>query len=274
MDPPAPETLMRALEMLNYLGALDDEGNLTTLGSQMSEFPLDPQLCKMIIESPKYSCSNEILTVASMLSVPNCFLRPKEAQKLADEAKGRFSHIDGDHLTLLNVYHAFKQSKESPDWCYENFINHRTMKAAENVRQQLSRIMKRFDLQMISTDFNSKDYYINIRKAIVAGFFMQVAHLERNNSYLTVKDNQSVSLHPSSCLDQKPEWCVYNEFVLTTKNWVRTVTVLKAEWLVEVAPHYYDLQNFPPCEARNALERILMKKNLQNQSKSEKFPKK
>eukprot|EP00850_Spirogloea_muscicola_P021881 SM000266S09826 [mRNA] locus=s266:110340:113616:+ [translate_table: standard] len=110
MDPPAPETLMRALELLNYLGALDDEGNLTKLGELMSEFPLDPQLSKMLVVSPDFNCSNEILSITAMLSVPNCFLRPREAQKAADEAKARFAHIDGDHLTLLNVYHAFKQN--------------------------------------------------------------------------------------------------------------------------------------------------------------------
>lgn len=68
MDPPAPETLMRALELLNYLGALDDDGNLTQLGQMMAEFPLDPPLCKMLIESPRYNCSNEILSIVAMLS--------------------------------------------------------------------------------------------------------------------------------------------------------------------------------------------------------------
>merc|ERR1711968_19058 len=78
MDPPAPETLMRALEMLNYLGALDDEGEMTELGKVMAEFPLDPQLSKMLIVSPDYKCSNEVLTIAAMLSVSNVFMRPKE----------------------------------------------------------------------------------------------------------------------------------------------------------------------------------------------------
>jgi len=68
MDPPAPETLMRALEVLNYLGALDDDGNLTQLGEMMSEFPLDPQMSKMLAISPKYNCSNEILSISAMLS--------------------------------------------------------------------------------------------------------------------------------------------------------------------------------------------------------------
>lgn len=64
----APETLMRALELLNYIGALDDDGEMTDIGSIMAEFPLDPQLSKMLISSCDYNCSNEILSIASMLS--------------------------------------------------------------------------------------------------------------------------------------------------------------------------------------------------------------
>lgn len=256
MDPPAPETLMRALELLNYLSALDDSGNLTDLGAIMAEFPLDPQLAKMLIASTEYDCSNEVLSITAMLSVPQCFVRPNEARKAADEAKLRFAHIDGDHLTLLNVYHAFKQNNEDPQWCHDNFINYRSLKSSDNVRQQLSRIMDRFNMPRRSTEFNSRDYYINIRKTMVAGFFMQVAHLERTGHYLTCKDNQVVQLHPSTCLDHKPEWVLYNEFVLTTKNYIRTVTDIKGEWLMRIAPQYYDMSNFPQCEAKRQLELI------------------
>jgi pre-mRNA-splicing factor ATP-dependent RNA helicase DHX15/PRP43 len=162
---------------------------------------------------------------------------------------------------------------EDPQWCYENFVNYRSLKSADNVRQQLARIMDRFNLKRTSTEFTSKDYYINIRKALVQGFFMQVAHLERTGHYLTIKDNQIVQLHPSTCLDHKPDWVIYNEFVLTTKNYIRTVTDVKrkliavccfnsitfsfyftAEWLLKIAPQYYDLNNFPQCEAKRQLE--------------------
>jgi len=256
MDPPAPETLMRALELLNYLGALDDEGTLTTLGSEMSEFPLDPQLAATLLSSPAYRCSNEVLSIVAMLSVPRIFIRPPEARKAADEAKDRFAHLDGDHLTLLNVYHAYKQHHGDASWCYDNFLAHRSLKAADNVRTQLSRILNRQGKQLLSTDFSDKEYYPNIRKAIVKGFFMQIAHLERTGHYLTVKDNQVVALHPSTCLDDKPEWCVYNEFVLTSKNFIRTCSNVKGEWLVELAPHYYHLENFPECSAKRALQRL------------------
>ncbi|XP_003371332.1 ATP-dependent RNA helicase Dhx8 [Trichinella spiralis] len=267
MDP--PETLMRALEMLNYLGALDDDGELSPLGSIMAEFPLDPQLSKMLIASCDYNCSNEILTITAMLSVPQCFIRPPEARKAADEAKMRYAHIDGDHLTLLNLYHAFKQNHEDVQWCYDNFINYRNIKNADNVRLQLSRIMDRLGLKRKSTEFTSRDYYTNIRKALVSGFFMQVAHLERNGSYLTIKDNQVVQLHPSTVLDHKPEWVLYNEFVLTSKNYIRTVTDVKPEWLLRIAPDYYDMDNFPVCEAKRHLEQI--SRRLQSRQYSEGF---
>jgi HrpA-like RNA helicase len=61
----------------------------------MAEFPLDPQLAKMLVASPEFRCSNEILSIAAMLSVPNVHVRPKEQAKAADEAKARFAHVDG-----------------------------------------------------------------------------------------------------------------------------------------------------------------------------------
>lgn len=260
MDPPAPETLMRALETLNHLGCLSDDGDLTEIGDRAAEFPLDPQLAKMLLESPKHRCSNEMLSIAAMLSVPIVFVRPKEQAKEADEAKGRFSHLDGDHLTLLNVFHAYKQHTtggiDPGSFCYDNYINARSMRSAESVREQLKRTMERLNLEMVSTDFHDKEYYPNIRKCLVAGFFAQVAHLEKTGTYLTVKDNQVVALHPSTCLSHKPEWVLYNEFVLTSKNFIRTVTQVRGEWLLEIAPQYYDLTSFPKSEAKTQLERI------------------
>ncbi|KAI9478307.1 MAG: P-loop containing nucleoside triphosphate hydrolase protein [Benjaminiella poitrasii] len=268
MDPPAPETLMRALELLNYLGALDDDGEMTPTGELMSAFPLDPQLSKMLIESPKYNCSNEILSIAALLSVPQIFVRPNNARKAADEAKAQFAHADGDHLTLLNAYHAYKTNHEDPNWCFDNFMNVRSLKSADNVRAQLRRTMEKYDLDLVSTDFENRSYYTNIRRAIVAGYFMQVAHLERSGHYLTVKDNQIVQLHPSSCLDHKPEWVLYNEFVLTTRNYIRTCIEVKADWLLEIAPSYYDLDNFPNCHGKRQLQQIANRKMRNNEGEN------
>ena len=82
-----------------------------------------------------------------------------------------------------------------------------------------------------------------------------MAHLQKQGHYLTVKDNQVVAIHPSSVLDSKPPWILFEEFVLTTRNFVRTVTAVRLEWLVETAPHYYELENWPEGETKQELER-------------------
>ncbi len=236
MDPPAPETLMRALEELNYLACLDDDGNLTALGKLASEFPLDPTLAVMLISSPEFYCSNEVLSLTALLSVPQVFVRPASARKRADEMKALFAHPDGDHLTMLNVYHAFKgpEAQANPkQWCHDHFVSLRSLQSADNVRQQLKRIMETHEIELVSVPFEDKNYYTNIRRALVAGFFMQVAMKEGSSkTYVTVKDNQNVILHPSTVLQSESDWLLYNEFVLTTKNYIRTVTTVKPEWLM------------------------------------------
>ena len=236
MDPPAPETLMRALEELNYLACLNDDGDLTPLGRLASEFPLDPTLAVMLISSPEFYCSNEVLSLTALLSVPQIFVRPAAARKRADEMKALFAHPDGDHLTMLNVYHAFKspQAQENPkQWCHDHFLSLRALQSADNVRLQLKRIMETQEVELVSVPFEDKNYYTNIRRALVAGFFMQVAKKEGSSkSYKTVKDDQIVLLHPSTVLQTESEWLLYNEFVLTTKNYIRTVTGVKPEWLL------------------------------------------
>eukprot|EP01026_Neomeris_dumetosa_P053779 TRINITY_DN4810_c3_g1_i1.p1 TRINITY_DN4810_c3_g1~~TRINITY_DN4810_c3_g1_i1.p1 ORF type:complete len:124 (+),score=10.52 TRINITY_DN4810_c3_g1_i1:1-372(+) len=121
------------------------------------------------------------------------FIRPRDNQHMADEAKQTYAHVDGDHLTLLNVYHQWKHEGENQQWCYNNFLNARSMKAADNVREQLARICQRQAVTLVSTPIEDRTYYDNIRKAMLAGFFMQVAHLQRSGQYLTVKDNQVVA---------------------------------------------------------------------------------
>lgn len=253
MDPPAPETMMRALEELNYLQCLDDNGDLTALGRLASHFPLDPMLAVLLIGSPKFGCSEEILTIVAMLSVPNVFIRPPTARKEADAAKEEFADSYSDHVTLLNVYNAFEDNGANSKWCREYFLSYRALQSAKNVRRQLMRIMNMNYIDLIS-NLSSKNNEC-IRKALVSGFFMQAAKKKSGaKGYLTVKDNQEVLIHPSTSLQQDSEWLIYNEFVLTSKNYLRTVTAIKPIWLFELASKYYNLENFQKGDVKMSLE--------------------
>ncbi|XP_027145588.1 ATP-dependent RNA helicase DHX8 isoform X2 [Larimichthys crocea] len=236
MDAPPMETLITAMEQLYTLGALDDEGLLTRLGRRMAEFPLEPMLCKMLIMSVHLGCSEEMLTIVSMLSVQNVFYRPKDKQALADQKKAKFHQPEGDHLTLLAVYNSWKNNKFSNPWCYENFIQARSLRRAQDIRKQMLGIMDRHKLDVVSCGAAT----VRVQKAICSGFFRNAARKHPHDGYRTLIDQQVVYLHPSSTLfNRQPEWLVYHELVLTTKEYMREVTTIDPRWLVEFAPAFY-----------------------------------
>ncbi|KAH0487334.1 MAG: uncharacterized protein KVP18_003585 [Porospora cf. gigantea A] len=114
-------------------------------------------------------------------------------------------------------------------------------------------MMTRHGLPRSSSDPDSKDYVVNIRRAILNGFFMQVAFAEKGSIYTTMKDNQTVLLHPSSCLNHTPEFVLYNEFVLTSKNYIRTVTAVRGSWLLD-HPQFFTLDgSFPESKGKRRL---------------------
>nr|KAG5695240.1 hypothetical protein BaRGS_008068 [Batillaria attramentaria] len=236
MDAPPMQTLISAMEQLHALSALDDEGLLTRLGRRMAEFPLEPMLSKMLIMSVHLACSDEILTVVSMLSVQNVFYRPKDKQALADQKKAKFHQPEGDHLTLLSVYNSWKNNKFSSPWCYENFVQIRTLKRAQDVRKQMLGIMDRHKLDVVSCGKNTA----RVQKAICSGFFRNAAKKDPQEGYRTIVDAQVVYIHPSSALfNRQPDWVIYHELVLTTKEYMREVTAIDPKWLVEFAPKFF-----------------------------------
>lgn len=243
MDPPPAETMMRALEQLYALGALNDEGDLTKLGRRMAEFPLDPQLSKCMIMSEFYKCVDQVITICAMLSVGNAiFYRPKEKVVHADNAHRNFMRPGGDHITLLNVYEQWKETNYSAQWCMENFVQVRSMRRAQDIKEQLVELCKRVEIDYHDEALSqvSDDVYSNVRKAVTSGFFYNTAKLQKSGNYRTVKNAQTVHCHPSSSLFEKaPQWVVYHELVLTSKEFMRNMIEIEPEWLLEIAPHYY-----------------------------------
>ncbi|TIA99750.1 hypothetical protein E3P96_02828 [Wallemia ichthyophaga] len=236
MDPPPAQTMITALENLYALSALDDEGLLTRLGRKMADFPMDPSRAKMLIASVDLECSKEILTIVAMLEAQNVFYRPKEKQQQADAKKAKFHQPEGDHLTLLAVYNGWEASRFSNPWCFENFIQARTIKRAADVRKQLVAIMDRYHHEVISCGKN----YNRVRRAITAGFFRHAAKKDPTEGYKTLVEGTPVAIHPSSSLfNRSPEWVIYHELVLTSREYMREIITIEPKWLTEVAPTFF-----------------------------------
>ncbi|KAK7039214.1 hypothetical protein VNI00_010119 [Paramarasmius palmivorus] len=250
LDPPPGETLMRALELLYALGALNDRGELTKLGRRMAEFPVDPMLSKAIISSENYQCTDEVLTIISMLSESgSLFYRPKDKKLHADQARQNFVRAGGDHFTLLNVWEQWADTNYSQQFCYEQFLQFKSLSRARDIRDQLAGLCERVEI-VVQSNPNSNDI-TPIQKAITSGYFYNTgligklaqASLQKSgDSYRTLKTNHTVYIHPSSSLfqHQPPVRSVlYYELVMTSKSYMRQVMEIKPSWLLEVAPHYF-----------------------------------
>ncbi|KAK7306586.1 hypothetical protein VNO77_44535 [Canavalia gladiata] len=244
---PSPEAMIRALEVLYSLGVLDDDAKLTSpTGFQVAEIPLDPMVSKMIIASSQLGCSEEIITIAAVLSVQSIWISGRGIQKDSDEAKLRFAAAEGDHVTFLNIYKGFLQSGKSSQWCHKNYVNYHAMRKVLEVREQLKRIVQRIGLILKSCE---SDMQV-VRKAVTAGFFANACYLEaysHNGMYKTLRGSQEVYIHPSSVLFRvNPKWVIYNSLVSTDRQYMRNVITIDPSWLLEAAPHFYQLQQHKP----------------------------
>lgn len=252
MDPPSTESIMLSLNDLYYLRAVDDESRITAIGRNLVNIPAEPKISKTLIESIHYRCSDEMITIFSMITTPNIFFRPKDKEEMADKKKARFHHPHGDHLTLLNVYNHWVNSDYSREWCQENFIQERSLKRARDIRRQLVDIFKRNRYPIVSCEGNTN----SVRRALCSGFFRNVAKRDRQEGYKTLEEGTQVYIHPASGVRSQPQYVLFDTIRSTTKEYMNHVTVVEPQWLVEVAPEFFEA-NGSKTKAKRKEERIV-----------------
>ncbi|CAH0694346.1 unnamed protein product [Spodoptera exigua] len=235
------DTILNSMYQLWILGALDGTGALTPLGRQMAEFPLDPPQCHMLIVSAKMGCSVEVLIIVSMLSVPSVFYRPQGREEEADSVKEKFQVPESDHLTLLHLYNQWKANNYSGQWCTEHFVHGKAMRKVREVRQQLKDIMQQQRLPLVScgTDWDL------VRKCICSAYFQQAARLKGIGEYVNCRTGMPCHLHPTSALfglGNSPDYVVYYELMMTTKEYMHCVTAVDGRWLAELGPMFFSVK--------------------------------
>uniref|UniRef100_A0A8B9FJL3 DEAQ-box RNA dependent ATPase 1 n=2 Tax=Amazona TaxID=12929 RepID=A0A8B9FJL3_9PSIT len=260
LDRPAPESLMQALEDLDYLAALDDDGNLSEVGIIMSEFPLDPQLAKALIASCEFDCVEEMVSLAAMLTAYPCFLPPAAHMEEAVAMYRRaLLHPDGDHFTLINIFNAFQHHEADEGWCRKHAVSAAALRLAGIVRAELLEVMQRIELPVSPPAFGTDANVRNIQRALISGYFLKVARdIDGSGNYVMLTHKHVAHLPPACCylLRQPPRrlppWVLYHEFTISQDNCLRVVSEIQPQMLVALAPQYY-LSNLPPSESRDLL---------------------
>ncbi|NXF26735.1 DQX1 helicase, partial [Rhodinocichla rosea] len=256
----APESLMQALEDLDYLAALDDDGNLSEVGIIMSEFPLDPQLAKALIASCEFDCVEEMVSLAAMLTASPCFVplstHLEEAVALRRRA---LLHPNGDHFTLINIFNAFQQHAGDEGWCRKQGLCAEALRLAGTVRAELLEAMRRIELPVSPPAFGSDANALNIQRALISGYFLKVARdIDGSGNYVMLTHKHVAHLAPACGYllrappRRLPPWVLYHEFTISQDNCLRVVSEIQPQMLAELAPQYY-LSNLPPSEGRDLL---------------------
>lgn len=271
INAPPAELLIRALELLYALGAVDDAAKLTQpLGARMAELALDPMMSKVLLAAPRFGCVPEMLSIAAMTStsLPGAsiwFHHHDGERKAMDASRHKFAVDEGDHLTLLNVYKAFtsRGRKDPAAWCRDNHINHQVMQRAVSVRAQLKRYLERFGVVGDGGDDDDpgsrppiaggkegerdRNMAVAIRQCLTAGYFAHAAKMQADGTFKSVSGSGvTLHAHPSSILfNRRADYVVFNDVLASgsgDKIFVRDISKIEKSWLLEYAPGYYQVK--------------------------------
>jgi ATP-dependent RNA helicase DDX35 len=255
-SPPA-ELIIRALELLYSLGALDDYAKLTKpLGLRMAELAVEPMMAKTLLSAPSFNCLSEMLTIAAMTSLGgNIWFHHEGEKKRMETARRKFAVEEGDQLTLLNVYQAFvTKGRKEARFCHDNYLNFKALSRAVSIRAQLKRYLERFGMKVdetLSTNANKQPLSVGgpdkgeqIRRCLTTGFFAHAAKMQLDGTFRNVAGGTILHAHPSSLMfNRKADWVIFHEVMETgDKTFIREVTKIEKGWLVEYAPEFYKIQ--------------------------------
>ncbi|XP_061064065.1 probable ATP-dependent RNA helicase DHX35 isoform X4 [Eubalaena glacialis] len=219
MSPPPAQSMVQALELLYALG-----GN--------------------------FGCSQETLSIAAMMQIQNVFVVPSNQKSQAIRVHRKFAVEEGDHLTMLNVYEAFIKHNKNSQWCQEHFLNYKGLVRAVTVREQLKKLLVKFQVPKKSSEGDPDP----VLRCIVSGFFANAARFHSTGAYRTIRDDHELHIHPASVLyaEKPPRWVIYNEVIQTSKYYMRDVTAIESAWLLELAPHFYQQGTHLSLKAKRA----------------------
>ena len=204
----------------------------------------------MLLSSGEFNCTREIAIIVSMLQIEDVWIVPRGEVGNKARLKHRdFQTLEGDLLTLLNVFLSYKfQQEHYPSnirhWCSSHFVKYKALKRADQLFDRLSKTLQRFGLKVSNEvqTLNQHQALEDIRKCIVSGMFPNAAYYHPSGTYRTVRSELDLHVHPKSVLYtlKPPQWVTFSELQHTSKVYMKDITVIEPEWLETLAPHFYE----------------------------------
>lgn len=239
VDAPDRRLINDGYKLLEELGAVDSQRQITELGRQMARIPADPRIARMLLESARLGCLREILVIASALAIPDPRERPLDKQQQADERHGVWKDKDSDFLSLVNLWNYFEEQRQELSanqlrtLCKKLFLSFLRMREWRDLHRQLRLICQELGLKE-NTEPGSFEL---IHRAILSGYITLIGFQDEKGEYLGTR-GRKFFIYPGSGLFKKtPKWVLAAEIVETTKVYARTVARVEPEWIERAAQH-------------------------------------
>ncbi|OYO30402.1 ATP-dependent RNA helicase HrpA [Janthinobacterium sp. PC23-8] len=243
IEPPLARAIADGYQLLQELGAVDDVNRLTPLGNKLAKLPLDPRVGRMILAALDNACLNEVLIVASALSVQDPRDRPMEHQQAADEAHKKFADEKSEFLSYLKIWRWFesaiehkKTNRQLQDNCRTNFLSQMRLREWRDVHSQLLTIVKEQGWRLNEAPAT----YDNLHMALLTGLLGNIGFKGEDEPGAGYLGARGIKFHiwPGSSLLKKPgKWIMAAELVDTTRLYARCVAQIQPEWLEKVGEH-------------------------------------
>lgn len=259
LDPPPPRAIHGGFQLLQELGALDGNRQLTPLGRDMARLPIAPTVARMVLQAQHEDALREVLIIASAISIQDPRVRPLDRQQEADREHRKFLHAESDFLTLLNIWNAYHNMLEGMDrqsrmrkFCRSHYLSYNRMREWRDIHVQLRRTLK----ELGGFRWNREDAgYDAIHRSILCGLLSNIAQKDQTNYYKGAR-GRDVMLFPGSGLFQRkpegktgkattssadpqhtPGWIVAAEMVETSRIFARTTARIQPRWISKLGAH-------------------------------------
>ncbi|HKR39498.1 MAG TPA: ATP-dependent RNA helicase HrpA [Paraburkholderia sp.] len=241
IEPPPGRAIADGYQLLNELGAVDDDNALTPLGRELARLPLDPRVGRMILGARDEQALREVLIIASALSVQDPRDRPIEAQEQADQAHRRFADERSEFLQWLKIWAWFeeavahkKSNRQLLDACRANFLSHLRLREWRDVHSQLLTVVREHGWRINEADAT----YEQIHHALLTGLLGNIGLKADDEPHYLGARGIKFHLWPGSALVKKAgRWVVAAELVETSRLYARCIAKIEPEWLEKVGAH-------------------------------------
>ncbi|WP_175953570.1 ATP-dependent RNA helicase HrpA [Burkholderia sp. BCC0405] len=241
LEPPPGRAIADGYQLLNELGAVDDDNALTPLGRELARLPLDPRVGRMILAARDQQSLREVLIIASALSVQDPRDRPIEAQEQADQAHRRFADERSEFLQWLKIWAWFeeavahkKSNRQLVDACRQNFLSHLRLREWRDVHSQLLTVVREHGWRLNEVEAT----YEQVHLALLTGLLGNLGLKADDDPHYLGARGIKFYLWPGSVLAKKAgRWVMAAELVETSRLYARCLAKIEPEWVEKIGAH-------------------------------------